>query len=111
MNKVLVTSTATGEFREFEYDVLQLGLGTVVVRHTRSEVSMKDIVKYEKRLEQLIYEFVYSLASPAPETSKEFSYYCEIQSKDDRFMKVVKKIYEDKHKDFEIGYNRPRDDR
>jgi hypothetical protein len=62
---------------------------------------MKDIVNdAKKRLEQLIYQFVYSLASPAPETSKEFSYLSE----DDRFMKVVEEIYEDRHKGFERGY-------
>jgi hypothetical protein len=62
-------------------DVHQLGQ---VSSPISSEDSMKDIVNdAKKRLERLIYEFVYSLASPAPETSKEFSYYCEILSKDD----------------------------
>jgi hypothetical protein len=65
---------------------------------------MKDIVNdAEKRLEHLICEFIYSLASPAPETSKE-----EILSQDYRFMRVVKKIHEDRHKGFERGYKQLR---
>lgn len=104
-NKVQVMSTAGGEFKEFEYDVRQLGQEMVVSKGIPSEESMKDIVNdAKKRLEQLIYEFVYSLASPAPETRKEFSYYCEILSKDDRFVKVVEQIYEDRHKGFGRGH-------
>jgi hypothetical protein len=61
----------------------------IVGRPIRSEEPIEQIVNdAEKKIEQLIYEFVYQLASPAPEVSKEFSYYCEILSKDDRFMKV-----------------------
>jgi uncharacterized protein YcaQ len=102
-NKVQAMSTASGEFKEFEYDVRQLGREMVVSKG--SEESMKDIVNVaKKRLEQLIYEFDYSLASPAPETRKEFSYYCQILSKDDRFVKVVEQIYEDRHKGFDGGH-------
>jgi hypothetical protein len=36
--------------------------------------------------------------------SKEFSYYCEILSRDDKFMRVIEKIHEDRHKGFERGY-------
>ena len=98
-------STAGGEFKEFVYDIGQLNQEIVVSKRIPSEESMKDIVNdAKKRLEQLIYEFVYSLASSAPETRKEFSYYCEILSKDDGFVKVVEEIYEDRHKGFERGY-------
>jgi len=102
-NKVQVMSTAGGEFKVFEYDVRQLEM--VVSKGIPSEESMKDIVNdAKKRLEQLIYEFVYSLASPAPDTRNEFSYYCEILSKYDRFVKVVEQIYEDRHKGFDRGH-------
>jgi len=54
-----VMSTAGGEFKEFEYDVRQLGQEMVVSKGIPSEESMKDIVNdAKKRLEQLIYEFV-----------------------------------------------------
>jgi len=100
-----VISTAGGEFKEFEYDVRLLGQEMVVSKGIPSEESMKDIVNDgKKRLEQLIYEFVYSFTSPAPETRKEFSYYCEILSKDDRFVKVMEQIYEDRHKGFDRGH-------
>ena len=77
----------------------------VVSKGIPSEESMKDIVNDgKKRLEQLIYEFIYIIASPAPETRKVFSYYCKILSKDDKFMKVMEEIYGDRHKGFERGY-------
>lgn len=53
-------------------------------------------------IEQLIYRFVYQLA--APETSEEFSSYRENLSQDDKFMKAVRQIYQNRHKGFERGY-------
>ena len=43
----------------------------------------------EKKIEWLIYESVYGMAS-----------------QDDKFMRVVERIYEDKHKGFETRYNK-----
>lgn len=107
---MLVRSTADGRFKELEYDVRQLGEEMLVSRPISSEESMKDIVNdAKKKLEQIIYEFVYHLVSPTPETNKEFSYYCEILSQDDKFMKVVEEIYEDRHKGFERGYEKLKD--
>jgi hypothetical protein len=61
----------------------------------------------ERRIEQIIYEFVCQLASEATETrQEEYSYYSKILSQDDRFMKVVQGIYGNKHKEFERGYKR-----
>jgi hypothetical protein len=57
----------------------------------------------ENQIEQLIYEFVYRLASSPPEVSKEFSYYYDILSRDHKFERVVKEIYENRHKGFERG--------
>lgn len=105
-NKVVMMScTSNDEFEEMEYEIHQVAQEKVVSRRIRSEESMQDIVNdAEKRIEQLIYEFVYHLASSATKISKEFSYYCEILSQDDKFMRVVKKIQEDRHKGFERGY-------
>lgn len=51
---------------------------------------MQDIVNdAEKHIEQIIYDFVYRLASSATEANKELSYYPEILSQDEKFMKVV----------------------
>jgi hypothetical protein len=60
------------------------------------------VSKVERGIEQIIYEFVCQLEPR--EASEEFSYYREILSKDDKFMKVVKEIYENRHKCFERGY-------
>jgi NAD(P)-dependent dehydrogenase (short-subunit alcohol dehydrogenase family) len=59
----------------------------------------------EKQIEQLIYEFVYDLASSATnsERGREFLYYCEILSRDHKFMRMVEGIYENRHKGFERG--------
>jgi hypothetical protein len=105
-NKVHVMSrSSNGEFKSLEYDVRQLGQEMVVSTRIGSEESVKDIAdEAEKRIEQLIYEFVYHLASSATETRKELSYYCEVLSQDDKFMKVVEEIYEDRNKGFERGY-------
>ncbi|MDQ6668504.1 MAG: hypothetical protein M3Y53_09805 [Thermoproteota archaeon] len=68
--------------------------------------SIKHIVNdAEKQIEQLIYEFVYDLTSSATdsEIGKEFLYYCEILSRDHKFMRVVEEIYENRHKGFEQG--------
>ncbi|MFY9794958.1 MAG: hypothetical protein WA323_22740 [Candidatus Nitrosopolaris sp.] len=73
------------------------------------EESIKTILNHaEKRIEQLIYEFVYHLASSATEASKEFSYYFEILSQDDKFMRVVERLYENRHKGFETRYKKLR---
>ncbi|MGC1931299.1 MAG: hypothetical protein WA667_20200 [Candidatus Nitrosopolaris sp.] len=70
---------------------------------------MKGIVNdAEKQIEQLIYEFVYDLASSGTEASKEFSHYFEILSQDDKFMRVMERLYENRHKGFETGYKKLR---
>lgn len=108
-NKVLVMSTAGGRFKELQYDAHQLGQEMMVLRPIPSNAPTERVLNdAKKRIEQLVYENVLFAASSAAETSKEFSYYCEILSKDDRFMKVVEKIYEDRHKGFERGYKKLR---
>ena len=63
--------------------------------------------KIKKEIEQLIYEFVYSLGASVtdPERSKEYSYYRGILSEDNKFIKAVQQIYDNRHKVFERGYN------
>lgn len=106
-NKVIVMSTAgNGQYKELEYDVHQQGREMVVGNRLPSEESIKHIVNdAEKQIEQLIYEFVYDLASSATnsERGNEFLYYFEILSRDHKFMRVVEKIYENRHKGFEHG--------
>ncbi|MGB6533245.1 MAG: hypothetical protein WBF33_34575 [Candidatus Nitrosopolaris sp.] len=67
---------------------------------------MKIVDDAEKQIEQQIYEFVNRLASSAPEVTKEFSYYYDILSRDHKFERVVKEIYENRHKGFERGYKK-----
>lgn len=97
-----------GQYKELQYDVHQLGREMVVGNRLPSEESIKHIVNdAEKQIEQLIYEFVYDLASSATdsERGKEFLYYCEILSRDHKFMRAVKEIYETKHKVLNVGTN------
>lgn len=107
-NKVVLMSTAgNGKYKELEYDVHQPGQELVVGNRIPHEESIKQIVNdAEKQIEQLIYEFVYNLASSAtdPDISKVFLYYCKILSGDRKFMRMVEEIYENRHKGFERGY-------
>jgi len=107
-NKVVVMSTAGGRYKELPYDVHQQGREMLVGNWIPREEPIKHIVKdAEKQIEQLIYEFVYDLASSAtdPERGKEFLYYYEILSRDRKFMRMVDEIYENRHKGFERGYD------
>ena len=75
-----------------------------VLRPIGSDEQIGQVVNdAEAVIVQLIYGFVYQLA--APETREEFSSYRENLSQDDKFMKAVKQIYENRHKCFEAGYN------
>ncbi len=61
-------------------------------------------------MQQLIFDFVYDLESSAkdPEKGNQISYYFFILSRDNKFIKVVEKIYENRHKGFERGYRKLR---
>jgi hypothetical protein len=66
---------------------------------------MFNSIKYE--MEQLIYDFVYDLSSSSSQDSRVL-YHIQVLSEDNRFTTVleeVHKIYENKHKVFERGYN------
>jgi hypothetical protein len=106
-DNVVIMSTAGGQYKELEYDVHEMYHEMWVSKRIPSKESVMWIVDdAEMNIEELIYRFVYRMASSAPEKSKEFSYYCEILSKDDKFMRMVEKIHEDKHKGFETGYKK-----
>jgi hypothetical protein len=106
-NKVLVMSNPGGRFKELQYDAHQAGQETLVLNPPPANAPLEQILNHaKKRIEQLVYEDVLFAASPVAETSKEFSYYREILSKDDKFMKVVQEIYENRHKVFEAGYKK-----
>jgi hypothetical protein len=100
-NKVVMMSNANGEYKELQFDVRRLGREILVGDRIPHEESIKHIVKdAERQIEQLIYEFVYDLALSSTDSkiSKEFSYYCEILSRDHKFMRAVEEIYENRHK-------------
>jgi hypothetical protein len=81
-------------------------LSTCCHRIDASEEPIEQIVNDAKALmEQLIYGFVYQMGSLAMGRNEEFSYYTKILSQDDRFMNAVQKIYENRHKAFEKGYD------
>jgi hypothetical protein len=104
-NKVVMMSTINDKFEDLEYEIHRTDQGMVVSTGKCSEESMQNIVNNaEKQMEQLIYEFVYRLASSPTGANNEFSYYREILSKDEKFMKVVDGIYNNRHKGFEAGY-------
>ncbi|MGB6594933.1 MAG: hypothetical protein WBE68_25815, partial [Candidatus Nitrosopolaris sp.] len=105
-HKVLITSKVDGQITELEYEVHEEDHKRVVSKRIPSKESAIGIVNdAEKKIEQLIYGFVYRLALSGPEGSKEFSYYYEILSRDERFMKMVQEIYQNRQV-FERGYKR-----
>jgi hypothetical protein len=84
-----------------------MGSDIVVVEPMIYEEIKSDgvIDKAKKEIEQLIYEFVYSLGASVadPERNGEYSYYKRILSQDKKFMRAVRGIY-DNNKVFERGY-------
>ena len=73
---VVMSSAGNSEYTELEYDVFHLGQEMVVGKRIPPEGSIKDILNdAKKQIEQLIYGFVYELASVAakdPEKQKRF---------------------------------------
>jgi hypothetical protein len=104
--KVIAMSTINDQYKEFGYEISQIGSDILVSKPKAYEEDLKDIVNDTKQqIEQLIYGFVSELASAAnSERSKEISYYGKILSEDKKFMSTVKEIYENRHKGFEQGY-------
>ena len=83
-----------------------LGGEKVVGNKIDTHDSTKYIIENSRRMmEELIYGFVYDLASSSPAENPEISYNLQILSADNRFMHTLKEIYENRHKVFERGYN------
>jgi hypothetical protein len=105
-DEVHIMSTAGGRFKQLQYEVRHVDQEMRVTTQMPKEWSSWYIVgKVGRGIEQIIYEFVCRLASEATETrQEEYSYYSKILSQDDTFMKAVHEIYQNRHKDFERGY-------
>ena len=91
-----------------EYDTVKLGSDILVGMHLPDEEIFGDIIfDAKKQIQQIFYEFVYdfSLSASNPERAKEFSYYYEILSQDQKFMATVEDIYKNRHGGFEKGYH------
>src|SRR5262249_23017623 len=109
-NMVSVNSTADSQFK-LQYEVTPSPMNQNemwVNKRIPSTEAVVELINYaEKEIKPIIYRFVCRLASLATAdaaASKEFSSYFDILSKDDKFMRVVEKVHEDMHKDFEKGY-------
>jgi len=75
----------------------------VVSNKIPDEDYLRSIVdEAEKQIRQLIYKFVSEIASSPMDS--ETSYCYNVLSRDKKFMKVVKEIYEKQHKSLERGY-------
>jgi hypothetical protein len=107
--KVLAMSRFSGgEYKDVEYGTVKLGSDILVGMHLPDEEILGDIIfDAKKQIQQIIYEFVYdlSLSASNPERAKEFSYYYEILSQDQKFMATVEDIYKNRHGGFEKGYH------
>jgi hypothetical protein len=102
-NKVSVMSTVAGQYKELQYEVRHEGQEILVDEQMPKEFSSWFIIgRLERGIEQIIYEIVCQLASKE-ETRQQ--YYTKILSQDDRFMKSVQEIYENRQKNFERVYH------
>ncbi len=108
-NRVEIISKETNQsrYKKLEYNVYLLDGKTVVGNKIDTDDdSTKYIIENTRRMmEELIYGFVYDLALLSPVENPEVSYYIQILSADNRFMQMLKEIYENRHKVFERGYD------
>jgi hypothetical protein len=105
--KAAVMSTYNSQFEQFQYDVFHLGREVIIGNRIPYEESIKDIISdAKKQIGQLIYWFVYDLASFAKDHEKEneISYYVKVLSDDNKFISAIREIYVNRHKGFEKGY-------
>lgn len=107
-NRVEIISREVNQsqYKKLEYDIYLLNGEKVVGNKIDTNDSAKHIIENTRRMmEELIYGFVYDLASLSTAENPEISYYVQILSADNRFMHTLKEIYENRHKVFESGYN------
>jgi DNA-binding PadR family transcriptional regulator len=105
---IIMFNDGKGQFKFLYYNVTVYGSDILVSKQRGNDKLLSNIVyNIEKQMHQIIYDFVYhlSLSASNPEKSQEFLYYCEILSRDKKFMATVEDIYKNRHKAFETGYN------
>jgi hypothetical protein len=106
--KVIAESRVRGEPKKIEYSTSKVGPDILVGMPTPYEKLLEDIADdTKKRIQQLIYDFIYDLSSSVSDSEKtqEFSYYSKILSQDKKFMAAVEDIYKNRHMGFEKGYH------
>jgi hypothetical protein len=102
--KIEIISTVDNVLKKLESDVRMLDQEMTVGNRISNDESIKAlIIDSKQKIEQLIYGFVYSLASSSSE-DPEVSYYVQILSGDNSFITVLQEVYENRHKGFERGY-------
>ena len=105
--KIEIIFTVDNALKKLEYDVRMLDQEMTVGNLISNDESIKHLINDAKqKIEQLIYGFVYSLASSSSSSSEdpEVLYYVQILSGDNSFITVLQEIYENRHKGFERGY-------
>lgn len=103
--KIEIISTVDNALKKLEFDVRMLDQEMTVGNLISHDESIKDLIQDAKqKIEQLIYGFVYSLASSPSAEDPEVSYHVQVLSGDNSFITVLQEIYENRHKGFERGY-------
>ena len=103
--KIEIISTVDNVLKKLESDVRMLDQEMTVGNQISNDESIKYLINDAKqKIEQLIYGFVYNLASSPSAEDPEVLYYVQILSGDNSFITVLQEIYENRHKGFERGY-------
>ena len=103
--KIEIISTVDNALKRLEFDVRMLDQEMTVGNQISNDESIKVLINDAKqKIEQLIYGFVYSLASSPSAEDLEVSYYVQVLSGDNSFITVLQEIYENRHKGFGRGY-------
>lgn len=100
---VIMSNTGNAGFQKFVYGVQHKGDEMIVSHKIPQEDSLSPLFdETEKQMQQLIYNFVSDLESSPMDSESLYCY--DVLSRDKKFMRVVQKIYENRHKGFERGY-------
>jgi hypothetical protein len=103
--KIEIISTVDNAVKPLEFDVRVLDQQMTIGNQISNDESIKHLINDAKqKIEQLIYGFVYSLASSPSAEDLEVSYYVQVLSGDNSFITVLQEIYENRHKGFGRGY-------
>jgi hypothetical protein len=94
------------KYKKLEYDAFfpNQDKKIIVCNNTPQDESIKNMISdAREKMEQLIYGFVYNLASSSTK-DPQASYYKQLLSTDKRFISVLQAIYDNRHRVFERGY-------